>query len=171
MLSDGIMRILGAKDKKKHKKNVEDNRVSISVLRSGNAAGVSGPWMFLAEGKKLESKSLRNLEENHGATPGSKIYMTPNAYMTNDAWEEIVPDLCMAIRKSKVVSEHPDWWVFLCCDGFKSHLLETCLPIFTNHKIYLVKEEGDTSHLCQAYDQMVAKADKLHFHSLLDTVR
>ena len=91
--------------------------------------------------------------------------------MTNDAWEEIVPDLCMAIRKSKVVSEHPDWWVFLCCDGFKSHLLETCLPIFTNHKIYLVKEEGDTSHLCQAYDQMVAKADKLHFRSLLDTVR
>ena len=45
------------------------------------------------------------------------------------------------------------------------------MEIYYKHKIMLLKEEGDTSHVCQAYDQEVAKADKRSMRSSLAFVR
>lgn len=56
-------------------------------------------------------------------------------------------------------------------DGFGSHLQPEALKVFADHKILIVKEEGDTSHVCQAYDKDVAKEDKRHHHSLLHRIR
>ena len=40
------------------------------------------------------------------------------------------------------------------------------LKAFYDHKILVVKEEGDTLHVCQVYNKDVAKEDKRH-HCLL----
>ena len=56
-------------------------------------------------------------------------------------------------------------------DGFGSHLQPEALKVFSDHKILVVKEEGDTSHVCQAYDKDVAKEDKQHHRSLLHMIR
>jgi hypothetical protein len=40
-----------------------------------------------------------------------------------------------------------------------------------SHKILVVKEEGDTSHVNQAYDQSVAKRDKALMRQNLELVR
>ena len=43
--------------------------------------------------------------------------------------------------------------------------------IFIEHKIIIVKEEGDTSQACQAYDQWVAKLDKRYSSQNIHMVR
>jgi hypothetical protein len=61
----------------------------------------------------------------------------------------------------RYVAANPQRWVLEIFDGFGAHLL--------SHKaneerfaanILSLKEEGDTSHVCQAYDKHVAKGDK-----------
>ena len=56
-------------------------------------------------------------------------------------------------------------------DGFGSHLEGRALQVFADHKILIIKEEGDTSQVCQAYDKDVAKADKRHHRNLLNGIR
>ena len=71
----------------------------------------------------------------------------------------------------KGVRDHPNFWVVLSLDGFGSHLDSDALLVFCNYKILVIKEEGDTSQVSQAYDQMMAKANKRQFRDFVDTVR
>ena len=62
---------------------------------------------------------------------------------------------------AKVAIDRPDWILSLSFDGFDSHTNVTkALDIFTTHNIWIIKEEAATSHVNQAYDQVVAKKDK-----------
>ena len=45
------------------------------------------------------------------------------------------------------------------------------MEIYAKHKIMLIKEEGDTSQVCQAYDQKVAKDDKTTMRQCLAFLR
>ena len=57
-------------------------------------------------------------------------------------------------------------------DGFGPHTSSPeAMQIYRDHKILLVKEEGDTSHVCQAYDQDVAKKDKSAMRDALALLR
>ena len=97
--------------------------------------------------------------------------MTPNAYMTDDAWLELVPHLCKYIHEMNVIKEHQHWWVLLSLDGYGSHVkVQRSHKIFATHKIHVMKEEADTSHVTQAYNQRVAKADKMYMRSALQAV-
>jgi hypothetical protein len=84
--------------KKKQEKNADDNRDSITIVRGGNAAGNSGPQIYLAKGKSIPHKKLKNNIESLGAPKGLKIVMMPNAYMTDEAWVEAVPHIAKGIR-------------------------------------------------------------------------
>jgi len=59
-----------------------------------------------------------------------------------------------------VIKDHPKWKVIVTLDGFSSHLVPAGVEPCTNALIEVVKEEGDTSQVIQAYDQSVAKEDK-----------
>ena len=48
-------------------------------------------------------------------------------------------------------------WMTITLDGFGSHLEGGALKVFMDHKILIVKEEGDTSQVCQSYDNEVGK--------------
>jgi hypothetical protein len=62
--------------------------------------------------------------------------------------------------------------VVLTLDGFSSHLnVPEAMDVFHEHKIFIVKEEGDASDTNQPYDQAVAKDDKKNIRYLLDTCR
>ena len=58
----------------------------------------------------------------------------------------------------------------LTLDGYGSHKDTKALEVFAEHKILLVKEEADTSKVCQAYDKEVSKADKRHNWNFLDGI-
>ena len=59
-----------------------------------------------------------------------------------------------------VFKNYPYLWMAITLDGFGSHLEGDALKVFADHKILIVKEEGDTSQVYQAYDNEVSKSDK-----------
>jgi hypothetical protein len=167
LANEGVIRVIGAKERRKHEVAVDDNRESLSTVRIGSSAGDEGPLFVLAKGKKLDSPALvQQMKEM--SPPHSRIIMTPSAYMTDTAWLDLVPDLCKGIRAMPVVCQHPDWWFTLLFDGFGSHLGTEALKIFAEYKIQCAKEEGYSSDTNQAYDQLVAKADKWILRESLD---
>ena len=56
-------------------------------------------------------------------------------------------------------------------DGYGYHLQGDALNVFADHKILIVKEEGYTSQVCQAYDKDVYLSDKRHHCSFLNGIR
>ena len=148
--------------------NKDDNRCSITAVRSGVSAGAEGPRFFLAAAEEIKYKTLNaNFSKKHNAPPGSKVIATPNAYMTNDAWNLISEDFAKGLRQLPVVRDYPELWMVMTLDGFGSHLEGDALKVFAKHKILIVKEEGDSLQVCQPYDKKVALADKRHHRSLL----
>ena len=111
------------------------------------------------------------MPKNHNAPAGSKVVMTPNAFMTDETWRNIATDLCRGIRQMDGIRDHPDWWVVFSLDGFGSHLDPETLLVFHQHKILVIKEEGDTSQVSQAYDQLVARQDKAWVREFLDVIK
>ena len=45
------------------------------------------------------------------------------------------------------------------------------LKIFADYKLFIVKEEGETSQLCQAYNKDVSLSYKRHHHYFLNGIR
>jgi len=168
--ADGSVRVIASLSKKKTEKNTDDSRASITSLRIGLASGTQGPFTFLAKGVRMDRKSIaRALKERCPA--GSQVIMSPSAYMTDETWLKLVPFFAKGIRNLDVIKDHADWWMTLTCDGFSSHTIDRANEIFSEHKIQMVKEEGDTSQVNQSYDQNVAKKDKSLMRMNLEAVR
>ncbi len=81
MASKGHLRVTGSTAKKTHEKNIADSCLSITVVHLGSAAGVEGPQIYLAKGKKLTVASMieKNFARIHKAPTGSYVKMTPYA--------------------------------------------------------------------------------------------
>ena len=75
---------------------------------------------------------------------------------------KMTPELVERYRKiSKHVHANPDWWLFGIVDGFGAHMAsEKSTKLRYEDKIVMGKEEGDISHIFQAYDDQVANMDK-----------
>ena len=85
-----------------------------------NAVSNSGSLIFLAAGKKIERKALKNLDIK-GHPTGSTVIMTPSDYMTDVACIQLVPILCKIIRAMPVIYDHEYWWVMMSLNGYYSH--------------------------------------------------
>ena len=173
LASNGTVRVIGAASRLKTEKIIKHcRRASITVLRTGAAGGFSGPWIFLAAGKQITCRALRAIDDKSGVPPNSKAYMTQSAYMTDSVCAEIAPQHAAGIWKMPHICEHPDCWVIVSLDGFGSHVnVHKAQEAFFKQKIMILKEEGDTSHMNQAYVQSVAKNDKAGMQMNLDLIR
>jgi len=172
MASAKGVNIFGCRLKKKHEKNTNDSRDAVTVLRTGSTAGATGPTVFLSKGAKVKDGYTNKWLTDNGAAPGSRIIATPNAFMTMEAWEEMAEPVAKGIRAMPVIRDHPNWWLIYILDGFVCHFgSPKALDVYYKNKILLVKEEGDTSHVCQIYDQLPAKQDKAECKFWLDKLR
>ena len=117
----------------------------------------------------MDRYKFKNLHKYFKAPEGSESVMNPNTFMNDEALMDIIPKLCKSIRRQEIIRDHPDWWVLLSLDVFTSHVnVLNAHDIFAEFKIMVIKEEGDKSHVCQAYDQQVAKDDKTHMRATLN---
>ena len=91
--------------------------------------------------------------------------------MTDKFWNELAPDFSKGICDIPVIKDYPELWMVLTLDGYGSHLQGDALKIFADYKILIVKEEGDTSKVCQAYDKDVSLSDKGHHRHFLNGIR
>ena len=158
----GQVKVFGDKLKTKHERILSDSRVSITIVRTAATGGATGPTHFLIEGVKVKAGYTPAWLLRHGAAPGSGIIGTPTAFMTEEAWLGMAEERAKGIRAMPVIKDHPEWWVLEILDGFGPHFsCPKALAIYWAHKIMQAKEEGDTSHVCQLYDQQPAKEDKV----------
>ena len=92
--SAGQLKIIGEKGRKKHKKNVLYNRDSVTMLQTGSSTGSNVPTTFLMKGKKKKRGYTDEFLVEERCTRGSTIVMTKNAFMTDKAWEVMLPKVC-----------------------------------------------------------------------------
>lgn len=101
------------------------------MIRSGFPANASGPTFFLPAGTVRNQHFTDSYLERHGAAKFSTIVMTPSGYLTDEAWEIIVPLLLKGIRhkvaeaaKTLRIDEETasKLLVGLTFDGFKTHV-------------------------------------------------
>jgi hypothetical protein len=158
------VKVTGAANRKKHEKKSADCRSSMSLYRTGDVAGDTGPTIFPMKGKTKRHGFTDHYLRSNGCAIGSTVIMTENVFMTVDAWERMTPNIILGLKNiniNKYVAANTQWWVLEIFYGFLSHLLshKANEERFTA-KILSLKEEGYTSHVCQAYDKHVAKGDK-----------
>ena len=124
---------------------------------------------------KAEKINLQKIKGNfstkHGAPPGSKVISTPNAYMTEKVWNEMAPAFEKCLQDMYVVKNYPDLYMAITLDGFGSHLEGYVYKVFAYYNILILKEDRDTSQVCQAYDNEVAKSNKRHHRDCLNVIR
>jgi hypothetical protein len=172
LASDGVVRVIGDKDKKKHEKNNNDSRTSITSYRIGSVAGENGPTAFLMAGKRIKAGYTGNFLFQHGAASGSVIVMTKTGFMTEDAWVEMAPSQAAGIRAMPGIVNNPGWWVLVIVDGFGPHTSSpAAMKIYADSKIMLLKEEADSSQVNQSYDQETARNDKRVGRACLELLR
>ena len=167
LMSDhhGNLHVIACAEKKKHEKLLQDTRVSITMVRIGSVGGTTGPTIFLLKGAKQNRRKEFSDEYlvRHGCAPGSTIVMTESAYMTDVAWLEASKAIVKGYRNMPYVKENKQWSVLELLDGFKSH--ENVLAahrLRAEYNIRSIKEESNTSHANQGYDQETARQDKKH---------
>ena len=95
-----------------------------------------------------------------------------SAFMTTEAWMKLTPKLMKGYRSMPYLKENPQWFFLEITNGFGAHhnLLDA-LQMRLDHKCIALKEEGDSSHVNQAYDRFVAKGDKRHATDSLSFLR
>ena len=107
----------------------------------------------------------------HGAIVGLHCHPNPYAYLSDNVWIKLSTIIEKSISAMPVIQDHSDWWVYLSLDGFVYHVnMDAANENFTKLKIWIVKEEADTSQTCQAYDQLQAKTEKSCMRPLVDTI-
>jgi hypothetical protein len=160
--ANGAVKVVGSAGRKKHEKKTNDSRVSITMYRTGNIADVTGPTIFLLEGKRKRFGFTDKFLVDHGAAIGSTCIMTATAFMTEEAWVQATPSVIKGLRSSDpIVKANPQWWVLEVFDGHGPHTMSLpAMQLRYDSKILSLKEEGDSSHVNQAYDKFVAPADK-----------
>ena len=159
--SQGNVKTIGSAKQKKHKKSKNDFCDGITVLNNGTTVGTVGPSFFSIKGKKkIVLPTLRTIIDKY-TLKYSDYKTTPSGYITTKAWDKICESLSKDIRNLPEVNNHPDWWLCLCLDGFKSHLSPYIRMIFAKYKILVCKEERESSQTNQAYDQNVTKCKKI----------
>ena len=73
----------------------------------------------------------------------------------------ILLQIVRGYRELPYIKENPQWWVLELVDGFGSHITNVEANMErSNNKILSLKEEGDSSHINQAYDRLTARSDK-----------
>jgi hypothetical protein len=82
---NGTCRVISSTGRKKHEKKNQESRVSITMYCTGSSAGVTGPSIFLLEGKIRRANYTAKFLQDNGAAPGSCIIMMLTALTTEDA--------------------------------------------------------------------------------------
>ena len=164
--------MVASKAVKKHQTNTNDNRRTITISCCGLASGGDGPCFYLSKAENIDIQTFKgDFAKKHKAPPGSKAIPTPNAYMTNKVWNELAPAFSKGLCDLPVIKDYPELWMILTLDGYGYHLQGDALKIFAHYNILIVKEEGETSQVCQLYDKDVSLSDKRHHLHFLNGIR
>ena len=115
------VRVIGTKDVKKHDKDVDDRRGYITLYRTVNTDGSTGPNVFLLASNIPRRDFNCKFLIKYGADLGPLIIMMEIYYMKYKAWEYMTPKLMEGYRNLTIIRENPQWWFADITDRFGGH--------------------------------------------------
>jgi hypothetical protein len=91
-----------------------------------------------------------------------KIREVAKAFMTEEVWVQATPSIIKGLRSTDpIVQVNHQWWVLEVFDGNGPHMMSLpAMQLCYDCKILSSKEEGDSSHVNQAFVKLVAPANK-----------
>ena len=150
------------------------DRESITQIRCGFPANVSGPTFWLLSGKAQNPVYTDAFLEQHGAAKHSTIIMTENGFLTDEAWQQLVPFLIKGLRHAvrmygRKLGIDPatcdKLTLALTFDGFKSHIKNLSeLLLFATNNILAAVENRDSSEINQVNNQYHTRTNT-HVHN------
>ena len=125
--------MLASKAVKKYQTNTDNNRRTATISRCGLASGGDGPRLYFVKAEKIDIQTFKgNFTKKHKAPPGSKFISTPNAYMTDNVWNNLAPAFAKGLRDIPDIKYYPEIWMVLILDGYGSHLQGGALKLFAD---------------------------------------
>ena len=100
---------------------MQDSRVSITLVCTGIAAGLTGPTIFVLKGQCPNGLFIYEFLRSKGCAIGSTIIMTEKSFTTNKAWAVCTEHFMNSYRNSEVVKDNIYWEMIELFDGFISH--------------------------------------------------
>jgi len=172
-LSLGRNRIVGKYGKKSHFSLADSTRKSGTAVRTGSAAGVKGPTVFILRTAAREQFITTQYLLSQGAPPGSIYTTNAAAYMTDDTWDSIASEYCKGLRNmDPIVAANPRWWIEFHVDGCHAHVNTLAAQkIFRSYNICIVQSQSHTSHINQAFDDVPGKVSKVSQRIWLSAIR
>ena len=83
---------------------MDDNHGNITISWCGLASGVDGTRFYLVKVEKIDLQNFKgDFAKKHKAPPGSKVIPTPNAYITDEVWNNLAPDFAKGLRYLPVI--------------------------------------------------------------------
>ena len=91
--------------------------------------------------------------------------MADNGDTTLKALGELTHNMAKGIRKLPMIQDaSAHCWALKIFDGFGPHTSSLkSMETYATYKVSMLKEEGNTSHVCQNYDQHASKKDTAIF--------
>jgi hypothetical protein len=154
--------VFAAANEKKQEKLLHDCCYSITVMHTGTASGPTGPNNFLLKGMNCcNNFNNEYFLLRYGMATGSIILMTESAYMTDAAWLGVSKAIVQGYHQLLFMKENENWFIAKLLDGFKSHKnVLQAHKICADQLIISLKEESNSSHVNQGYNQLTAKNSK-----------
>jgi hypothetical protein len=142
--ANGVVKVVGSAGRKIHEKKTNDSRILITMYHTGNIADVTGPTIFLLEGKRKHEGFTDKFLVDHGAAIGSKCIMTATVFMTEEAWVQATPCVIKGLHSSDpIVQANPQWWVLEVFDGHGPHTMSlSAMQLRYDSKILSLKEKA-----------------------------
>ena len=74
-------------------------------------SGKTGPTIFLLKGQGRRDNDTDDFLIKYGCRKGLMIIMTPNAFMTTEAWEQMTPNIYRGFRSVNPYVEANQQWL------------------------------------------------------------
>ena len=98
--------MVASKPVKKHQKNTDNNRGTITISRYGISKGVDGLRLYLVKAENIDIQNFKgNFTKNIKDPPGSKVIPTPNEYMNDKVWKDLATAFSKGLRDLPVIKE------------------------------------------------------------------
>ena len=106
--NNGTTGVIGVDGRNKHERKDQESWASLTVYRTGSIDGVSGPTIFLLEGKNKRVNYTDKFLRDNCAAPSLTLLVTPTALITEEAYIAATHPIVSGLRRyNHIVAVNP----------------------------------------------------------------
>ena len=156
-----ILQVVDAVDKKNHEHFFQDNRVSITIVRTGTVEATTGSTIFIIKGEKVKKSCSDDFLVRKGCTLGSQSLKRKIHAWPIKCGRRMPHALSRGASIFHVRRKSRSGWLLkILIDSNLIGIPSLLINIVQIIKCTYLKEESKTSHANKGCDHLVSKNDK-----------